>query len=198
MAAFDLALAAGCDGFEFDVRQASDGEAVICHDAKIGGREVSQTSSQELALPLLRDVLERYRDRAFLDIELKVAGLEKVTLNLLREHPPRRGYVISSFLPEVLAAMHSVDAGVPLGLICETKKQLATWTRIPVQYLVLHRELVQGDAIAELRTGVKIMVWTVNAALQMKQFASWGVQGIISDNPARLTNSLRPGTTSGE
>ncbi|MCU1303492.1 MAG: glycerophosphoryl diester phosphodiesterase, partial [Candidatus Sulfotelmatobacter sp.] len=28
---FDLALAQGCDGFEFDVRLSADGQAVICH-----------------------------------------------------------------------------------------------------------------------------------------------------------------------
>ena len=30
--AFDKALRAGCDGFEFDVRLSSDGRGVVCHD----------------------------------------------------------------------------------------------------------------------------------------------------------------------
>ncbi len=102
---FDLALAQGCDGFEFDVRLSSDSQPVICHDANIRGLEVAQTSAQQLGLPLLHEILQRYQTNAMLDIELKVAGLERITLELLRSHPPARGYVVSSFLPEVLQAI---------------------------------------------------------------------------------------------
>ncbi len=39
--AFDLALAHGCDGFEFDVRMTRDGRCVICHDPRLRGREIA-------------------------------------------------------------------------------------------------------------------------------------------------------------
>ena len=190
--AFDFALEERCDGFEFDVRLSADGEAVICHQARVDGKEISHTNSQALALPLLRDVLERYQHSAFLDIELKVGGLESITLDLLRTHTPERGCVISSFLPAVLRSLHCRDATVPLGLICETKQQLSLWAEIPVQYLILHHKLLHRDAFAEFKkSGKKVMVWTVNAALPMKRFAEWGVDGIISDNPAALVRNLR-------
>ena len=35
-ASFDLALEHDCDGFEFDVRLAACGTAVVCHDPKVG------------------------------------------------------------------------------------------------------------------------------------------------------------------
>ena len=34
------------------------------------------------------------------------------------------------------------------------------------------------------------MVWTVNAAADMKHFSDWGVDGIVSDNPKRLALAL--------
>jgi len=85
---FELALAQGCDGFEFDVRLSADGQAVICHDAGVHGIEIAQSPAERLALPLLREVLTRYQSSAFLDIELKVPGLEKITADLLRDRTP--------------------------------------------------------------------------------------------------------------
>src|SRR5271169_2260347 len=96
LASFDLALAQGCDGFEFDVRLTSDGQAVISHDAATGSLEIARSSTQQLALPLLNEVLTRYQNTAFLDIELKVPGLEAITVDLLRTLAPTRGFVVSS------------------------------------------------------------------------------------------------------
>src|SRR5579863_7420479 len=137
-ASFDLALAAGCDGFEFDVRLTADGQAVICHDAEICGMEVAQSSAQQLPVSLLRDILIRYQRSAFLDIELKVPGLETITADLLREFTPARGFVVSSFLPEVLQTIHGLDATLPLGLICETRVQLSRWRELPVEFVIPH------------------------------------------------------------
>src|ERR1700747_3115641 len=81
-ASFDRALADGCDGFEFDVRLTADGQAIVCHDPKVGALEVAQATAGQLAgLPRFGEVLERYQNTAFLDIELKVAGLERITVD---------------------------------------------------------------------------------------------------------------------
>jgi len=194
LASFDRALAHGCDGFEFDVRLSSDGLPVICHDAMVSGTGVGQHSAQQLALPLLGDILSRYQTTAFLDIELKISGLEATTLNLLRAHPPARGYVISSFLPEVLQAVHSMDATISLGLICETRTEFALWPSLPVEYVIPHKKLVSGNVVAAVKTkGRKMLVWTVNSTQEMKRFAGWEVDGIISDDPRKLVRTLRLG-----
>jgi glycerophosphoryl diester phosphodiesterase len=191
LASFDLALAQGCDGFEFDVRLTADGQAVICHDAKTRGLEIAESSAQALSLPLLGDVLMRYRSSAFLDIELKAAGLEKITTVLLRTQHPGRGFVVSSFLPEVLQAIHALDAGVPLGLICETAAEHSLWPELPVEYVIPHYKLVREDLIPTIKAaGKKILVWTVNVPADIKRFTKWGVDGIISDRPGRLALTL--------
>jgi glycerophosphoryl diester phosphodiesterase len=186
-AAFDSALALGCDGFEFDVRLSADGEAVICHDASIRGLEIAQSSAQRLALPVLREILIQHQNDAFLDIELKVPGLERITLALLRDHPPVRGCVVSSFLPAVLQAIHGMDAVIPLGLICETQTELNLWPKLPIQYVIPHHKLVRQAVSDEIKAASrKIFVWTVNSPADMQRFAGWGVDGIISDNPEQL------------
>jgi len=191
LASFDLALSQGCDGFEFDVRLTADAQAVICHDATIRGLEISQHPAQSLALPSLRDVLARYQSTAFLDIELKVPGLERITVDLLRPGPPSRGFVVSSFIPEVLTEIYNLDKTIPLGLICETKVQLSSWNRLPVSYLIPHYKLLSQRLLREIKAErKKVFVWTVNSPATIKRFSSWQVDGIISDYPERLSITL--------
>jgi glycerophosphoryl diester phosphodiesterase len=190
-ASFDLALAQGCDGFEFDVRLTADGQAVICHDPSTHGLKIAERSVQPLGLPLLSDVLSRYQKTAFLDVELKVAGLETVVTDMLRKLAPARGFVVSSFLPEVLDAVRAQDATVPLGLICETRAEFRRWPKLPVEYVIPHYKLVQRNRISEIKeAGRKVLVWTVNSSADMRRFSKWRVDGIISDNPKRLALAL--------
>lgn len=187
LASFDQALADGCDGFEFDVRVTADGEAVVCHDEKVGSIEVALADGGALAdLPRLDQVLRRYQRSAFLDIELKVAGLEKGIAELLRRYKIRRGFVVSSFLPGVLRDLHAMDQSIPLGLICETRKQLQLWSELPVDYVIVRYSLAGRRVIREMQdAGKKVFVWTVNNRTTAKKFAEWGVDGIISDERRR-------------
>jgi glycerophosphoryl diester phosphodiesterase len=191
IASFDRALADGCDGFEFDVRLSEDEEAVVCHDPKVSRYDVSRTPAKQLSqLPRLRDVLQRYRD-SFLDIELKVKGLERITLDLFLRHKPRRGFVVSSFQPGALKSLHALDATIPLGLICELKNQLRLWNELPVQYVIPRLDLAEPELIRKIKgAGKKVIVWTVNDPADMKRFAECGVDGIISDDTALLCRTL--------
>jgi len=189
--AFDLALAHGCDGFEFDVQRSSDGEAVICHDAHSCGLEIAQSPAKQLALPLLDGVLTRYQGTAFLDIELKVSGLEEIVIDLLQKRAPIRGCVVSSFLTEVLQTIHGRDSTIPLGLICETRDQFSQWSKLPVEYVIPRYTLLRQDSISEIKAeGKKVFVWTVNRPEEMRRLAAQGVDGIISDDTKRLAVTL--------
>ena len=194
LASFELCLQHGCDGFEFDVRLSADGQAVICHDATVGGMEIANTASKSLAFPLptLEDVLRQFAHRAFLDVELKVAGLEPQTLAELRKHPPQKGYVVSSFLPEVLTAIHGLDPAIALGFLCETQDQLRGWRHTPADWLIPQFKLVDGELVERVHAaGKRIMVWTVNRAERMREFAAWDVHAIISDETELLVRALR-------
>ena len=192
LASFDQALADGCDGFEFDVRLTADGHPVVCHDPQSGTIEIARASARQLSvLPNLQDVLVRYQDRAFLDIELKVAGLEKIVIAWLQKHPPRRGFVVSSFLPQVLRELHALNPTIPLGLICETKAQLRRWSELPIEFVIPHHKLVDATLLRQIKSAKKkILVWTVNAPADMQRLAELGVDGIISDNTSPLCRTL--------
>jgi glycerophosphoryl diester phosphodiesterase len=189
---FELCLEHGCDGFEFDVRLSGDGQAVICHDATSGGLRIENSTSKTLRLPTLKQVLEQFASLAFLDIELKVAGLERQALSDLGKHPPQKGYVISSFLPMVLTAIHDLEPSVPLGYLCETRSQLLGWREFPAEWIVPRCDLISQELIQQIHdAGKKAMIWTVNRADSMKEFAEWGVDAIISDQTQLLVSSVR-------
>ncbi len=187
--ALELALDHGCDGFEFDVRMTADMHAVICHDPKYLIKVVAESKRSELDVPLLADVLAQFASRAFLNIELKVSGTESCTAELLGLHPFRG--VVSSFLPEVIEKLERYQADVPLGLICESRRELQQWKELPIQAVMANRGLVSEDLIAELRESNKqVFVWTVNSAREMTRLAEWGVDGIISDDTKLLVETL--------
>jgi glycerophosphoryl diester phosphodiesterase len=191
-ASFDLALEHGCAGFEFDVRLSACGSALICHDPTVGNLTVARTLDDQLPqLPRLNDVVRRYGPRAFLNIELKVRDLESLVLSTLHDYPPSRGYVVSSFIPEVVMNLEARSASVAIGIICEKRAQLARWPKLPVDYVIAHHSLVDGRLVSDVQAaGLKIFVWTVNNAESMLRLADWGVDGIISDETELLVRTL--------
>ena len=191
LASFDRALADGCDGFEFDVRLTADGEAVVCHDRSLAeSRSQRQRRRQLAALPKLQDLLARYRDRAFLDIELKVSGLEEITADLppAASSPRLCGFFVSS---------RSVAAGAPCRWCDSPRVDLRDARAAPRLAPASGRirnpapQLSGQDVIAELRRRQRRhSVWTVNDPRDMKRLAEWGVDGIISDDTTLLCRTL--------
>ena len=193
LAAFSYAMSQGCDGFEFDVRQARDGRNVIWHDAACCGKEIASTDSAELLGPdgrrlaVLEEVLTQFGNSAYLDIEMKVSGSEESIVAALRAGPPQRGFIVSSFFPEILQRLHSLDDQLPLGFICDRRSALEIWRDLPVHVVLPRYNLLQPQIVDEVhRSGRQIMTWTVNTQGQLRVASEWGVDGLISDHPELL------------
>jgi len=198
MAAFEYALAAGCDGFEFDVRHTRDGQNALWHDPEWQGLAIDSTDSAVLAdkdgmrPASLEGVLREFSHRAYLDIELKVPGNEASVLAALRENPPQRGFLVSSFYPEILTGLRALDPALPLGFIFDRQKAMAIWREMPVQVLLPERELVNPVLIDEAHyRGLQIMTWTVNHRDDMVRFADLLIDGLISDDPQLLYQTFQ-------
>jgi glycerophosphoryl diester phosphodiesterase len=87
----------------------------------------------------------------------------------------------------VLLALRELDDRLPLGLLCETRLQLAAWPRLPVQYVLPHHTLINIDICETLQKEKrKVVAWTVNPKESMLQFQKMGVDGIISDDTETL------------
>jgi glycerophosphoryl diester phosphodiesterase len=192
LAAFEYALAHGCDGFEFDVRFTRDGRQVLCHDAKLRGVDVAAVSFKDLCasgktrLPCLEDVLQQFGCRAYLDIEIKAPGGEQSVLNALRQFPPAC-YVVSSFYPDILHSLHELEPSLPLGFICDRREYAPYWRELPVKVFIPNYKLVSQNLVRQVHErGIQIFSWTVNRQSDLRQLAGWGVDGLISDDPKLL------------
>lgn len=118
--------------------------------------------------------------------------MESKVLRALHEHPPRQGYVVSSFLPEVVMDLEARNGTLAIGIICETRAQLARWPTLPADFVIAQHSLVDRALVRQVQgAGLKMMAWTVNDAQTMLQLAEWGVDGIISDDTALLARTLK-------
>ena len=208
LAAFDHALSSGCDGFEFDVRLTGDGKSIICHDARLSKSTVAKTAYNELLNKQLKsktslmrrrvhgeiccldDVLRRYSEQAFFYIELKVAGLEEIVIEAIRSHRPE-GFVIASFLPKVVTRIHELSPELPVGFIFDNLAGLRRWRELPVSHVMPHYRFVTERRVEDMHAaGKQVMTWTVNRDKNMRQLAEWGIDGIVSDDPVLLSNTL--------
>ncbi len=200
LAAFDLALQQGADGFEFDLRVTRNRRILICHDPKFNHLSVRRSTLKQLQstcaaredLPAcLEEVLQRYSGNAFLNLEIKVRGMERLVYRVFQSAPPRHGYFISSFFPGVLRELHAMDGSLVLGTLSQTRWQLRRWDRLPVAYVVPRYRLLSRRLVEEVHAaGKRVITWTVNRPRQMLRAAELGVDGIISDDPRLLKETL--------
>lgn len=198
LAAFDLALQHGAHGFEFDVRCTRDRQTILCHDPKLNRlllrrhtlKQIQESCRGNNGIPpCLEEVLDRYRD-AFLNIEVKVRGLEPTIVRALRRARPK-DYFISSFLPGVVRRLHALDNSLVLGTLAQTRWQLRRWRILPVRYVVPHYRLLTRRLVEKIHAeNKKVVTWTVNDPRQMLRAAAMGVDAIISDDPQLLVKTL--------
>jgi glycerophosphoryl diester phosphodiesterase len=224
LAAFDLGLRAGADGLELDVHLSADGLPVVHHDATLD-RTTSHTgplaarTAAELArvdagcrfvrdgefpfrrqgvgIPLLRDVLLRYRDVPIV-IEMKVDAVEMgeaVARDVLAADALDRvciagygarsagaaraalpGVATSATHPEVRLAVYRGLAGWPVRRAPYGGFQVPE--RNGLVRIVSPRFIRDAHA-----AGLKVQVWTVDEDSDMRRLLEWGVDGLISNRP---------------
>jgi glycerophosphoryl diester phosphodiesterase len=177
--AFVSAIAMGADVIETDVRRTAQGRLVLAHDP------LSQEPSPDLVE--LADLVSLAEGRIRLDIELKEAGYEAEVLEALTPRPP--GLLVSSFLPEVVAAVRAIDPTVRTGLIVgpwdESPDRFARADACGADVLAPHLDLLDDELRGQaLERGQPLLVWTVNDRADLARLiADPAVGCVITDVP---------------
>ena len=185
---FRQALRMGARGFEFDVRASGDGRLVVVHDPRAWGRRVASTPAALLGRPLLEDVLREFQG-AWLDIELKVAGIEKMVVELTARYLKPELYVVTSFHAPAVREVKRLSPGTPVGLLFKRPVlRLPAWARKPeLDFLAPHHTVLSRRlSLAARERGLRLIAWTVNTPAAMRRMREREVDVVITDYPDRF------------
>jgi glycerophosphoryl diester phosphodiesterase len=201
---FHKAMEAGAAGFEFDVRRSRDGALVVIHDprtpsVRITGRRpprlsVARSSSAALGLPLLEDVLRTFRT-AWLDIEIKVPGIERPVIELAHRYLDPSRFVITSFRAGSVREIKRLSPATPAGwLFKRTLLTLPRWIAAPekfglppIEYLCPHHSVLTRHLVKlASQRGLGLITWTVNTPAALRRVRERGANVVITNFPDRF------------
>jgi glycerophosphoryl diester phosphodiesterase len=194
MQAFQLAIEAGADAIELDVRRTGDGELAILHDRDRAGVALDSCSLDEFESrtgfrpPLLRDVLGWAAGRIALDVELKEEGYAEQVAPLLADFVAAGGeLLVTSFLDPLLARLAQVAPSLRLGLLIMWSAQRASQRALDAGASVVLPEMKLANEllISEVSdTGLELIVWDFMAADDSGLLADPCVAAVITDDVA--------------
>ncbi|MFO7618072.1 MAG: glycerophosphodiester phosphodiesterase family protein [Thermoplasmata archaeon] len=207
VAAFEKALEMGAHTIEMDVRTTLDGEAVLMHDETVnrttsGHGRVSEMTFQEIKelrlrnrepVPPLKDVIERFKGRAYLILELKDHGSAGASCSLVKELKLWNDVTFSSFHGPWLVELKLRHPAAKAAFVSEDRKMDCVRIALSLKAQALHlgRRIATRKLIIQAHEAdLDVNIWTVNTARQMRKFIEMGADGIITDKPDILIEAL--------
>jgi glycerophosphoryl diester phosphodiesterase len=217
--AFARARADGADGVELDVLSCATGEVVVFHDddlARLGGRpeRVDALSFAELRevrlpggarIPTLAEAFEACGPDLLVNVELKAGGVSSARLAALADRVAdvleRTGtasrVLVSSFSPIAVGLWMRRARAVPAALLFERAAPVplrrawaAPWLRPSA--LNPERALCTAARVAAWHArGYAVNVWTVDGEADVRACRDMGVDGVITNDPARTREWLQ-------
>lgn len=231
LAAFRAGLEHGADALELDVHLSSDGRLVVIHDALLArttnaAGEVGETTLAEIRrlnaaaryfgppvpaqqIPTLEEVLALARDRANVQVEIKVRsdgsrypGIEALVVEALRQARMVRTAAVLSFDFPTLQAVEALEPRLRTCALISTAYLKTVGNRGPaaaadeiaalgVDYAGVDRRWLSDALYRELRgRKLGVGVWTVDDEAEMGRFVDMGVDFVTSNRPDLLRTVL--------
>lgn len=198
LAAFDLALAEGADGLEFDVRLAACGTPVIIHDETLRRTHglpervdaMDATALEALGVPLLATVLWRYAGEMMLFVEAKtpeatLAAAAQMEL-LMVSGVQRDTLILISFDHEALATAKDLYPALTIGTSYGSTPNIAEAMALPCmqRWLPVKAECITARVVEETqKAGLSLVAWTVNTPQEAARLHMLGIEALMTDCP---------------
>lgn len=203
MAAFNAAVALGCDGIETDVQLSRDGIPVLIHDETLDRTTfatgpVCERSFRELAalgIPSLAELLElAVSSKIILNLELKNSivpypGLEEKTIALVHEYALADSVILSTFNHYSAALCKDVDRNIDVGILYDNPLFMPASYCVSVGANAIHPNFMTltPEIISEARAlSIRVNPYTINEASDIEAMIALGVDSIISNYPDRV------------
>ncbi|GAA0654579.1 glycerophosphodiester phosphodiesterase [Salarchaeum japonicum] len=186
---------AGADAVEVDVRRASSGEVVVCHDATVdrvtdGTGRVERLSAGELGalsvhdsgagVPTLAALLDAVPERVAVNVELKERGLGS-DVDAAADRVENDVWV-SAFDPVALR-----DSSLPRALLFDRNPRENLAIADELDCTAVHPSVALCLGTRTVRRaharGFDVNAWTVDAPGVAWALARRGVDGVIADRP---------------
>lgn len=210
LASFGAALAAGVDLVEFDALARSDGTLVVAHD----------DDHLQPATPTLEDALAFFAGApgVGLHLDLKSPGREEALVDAVRRHGLLDRTLVTCPLLRPLVALRALEPSLRVGVgypydrfRLSSRRALAPAAlaavgamrlalpfriapllrRVDACVASLHYLVVTRRAVARCHAeGAAVFAWTVNERRVVRALVRAGVDGVITDDPAVLADTL--------
>jgi glycerophosphoryl diester phosphodiesterase len=214
--AVEKAIEARSDMIELDCQLSSDGHVAIFHDERLvritgAGGVVNRMPLEQLKrldaggwrkaafkgerIPTLEEVVALVGGQTDLCLDIKQypgspPGIELKLLFILSHYDYLDRTIFSSFDYACLRRVRELAPEARLGVIYGTgieENPFVVAAEIEAASLHLQKELATREFLQTAwELGLDVFVWTVNEIREIEDFASLGVQGIMSDFPERF------------
>jgi glycerophosphoryl diester phosphodiesterase len=211
--AYALAVEAGADGVELDVRRSRDGALVIHHDDRVAPEalplvdlDLRQIKATTPWVPTLDEAWHALGPTALLNVEIKndpseadhdtTHSLARTVADWVETHDTDGRLLVSSFNWDTLDALRRMAPHTPTGLLAgEALDPLSVVARAVADghasvNLPLSRTLSDAERIIAAAGVIPVLVWTVNEPDTALSLAAAGVGGIFTDDPALMVSTF--------
>jgi glycerophosphoryl diester phosphodiesterase len=164
-----------------------------------------------LLIPAFEEVMEAF-SRARLNVEIKRSreGIEESVANAIHRYGASERVVIAAREHDILERFRALDGGIHTSFSKDEVREFLGCVRagdflhyepsgvalqVP-EYFGLRRVVSPPVIEAAHHIGVEVHVWTVNEPVHIERLLGWGVDGIMTDDPARAlaeVEALREG-----
>ncbi len=199
---FIKAQECGVQAVELDVHRCGDRLCVI-HDETLerttsGAGPIANWDPSELrqldagegaSIPFLEEVFDCLNRDIGINVELKGTGTAQPLAKLLH-HYPDRDVLVSSFDHQALFDFQRLATDVPVAPLFQrwSKDSCKIAKELNAEFVNLARRAVNENRMREIgNNGLRCLVYTVNEPAQGRELLKYGVSGIFTDYPDRIT-----------
>ena len=211
--AFDKAIELNSDAIELDIRKTKDNHIIVFHDPTFKGKLIIDYTYDELLssslesgfkVPLLTDVLIKYKSKILLDIEIKEEGYEEEIINLIFSILDINEFYIRSFSESTINKVKSINKDIfSILLIGAEFPKYGIFSRFGEIFpkgkirrsncdavSPHYRLLLCGFVRRMHKKNQKVYVWTVNDEKTIEKVYRKKVDGIVTNYPDKAIKIL--------